>query len=138
MRYEAYYIIRPKSLLLNLLNSVELKALLGEPQLWTHKQGGRVAKIKYDEIAEAIKGLYIISVKSLLPQSYIEIVFGSLDNSTEAFDKWWELELFDGFDENVEDVVRDLNSEGWSSDLKGLNNGLVDFLLKGCKGESHP
>lgn len=108
MRYTAYYIIRSRPALVAKLAGTEyadLEALVG-PVLWTHEQGGRSTFTKQDHIV-AVKRLYVEYIRNVIPGPRAAIV-GDLLAYEGPFDKWWTLEVFDGYDNTVADAAREV------------------------------
>lgn len=130
MKYTAFYIIRPKKVLINRIMAwADSPIFLSEPVLWTKEQGGRSAWALEDHV-KAVKYFFLAYIKnSLLTNEIEKKLFGGFSVSTDFFDSWWELELFDGFDETVEDIVDELRSSGALKDLSHVENPVVTGLI---------
>ncbi len=127
MKYTAFYIIRPKKVLINRI--IGWADFLSEPVLWTKEQGGRSAWALEDHM-KAVKYFFLVYIKNSVLNNEIEKkIFGSFSISIDFFDSWWELELFDGFDETVEDIVDELRSSGALKDLSHVENPVVAGLI---------
>jgi hypothetical protein len=108
MRYTAYYIIRSRPELVAKLADTQyadLETLVG-PLLWTHEQGGRSTFTKQDHII-AVKRLYVEYIRNVVPGPEA-VGVGELLACEEPFDKWWTLEVFDGYHNTVADAAREV------------------------------
>lgn len=130
MRYTAYYVIRNRESLRKRIPKVpDLSEFLSEPVLWTKEQGGRDSWTSEDHM-KAVKYLFLAYMKNALSDKITERIFGNFSISTEFFDSWWDLELFDGFDETVEDVAEELRHSEALKDLAHVKNPLVRQLIE--------
>jgi hypothetical protein len=110
----ACYIIRGKPELKKALEGTEYAdvELIAGPQLWTNSEGGRTVHTKEDYIP-AVKRLFVAYVKHVILQPGDgEALFGHFDVEETTFDKWWNLEVFHGFDNSTADVARELEQVG--------------------------
>ncbi len=111
VRYTAFYIIKPAE---SLKKKVEYNSLHSDefpfaPLLWTNRQGGRSSWTSEDYVL-AMKCLFVAYLKyCTLPALEIRFLFGDLEISAEGFDAWWEMELYDGYDDNVDDLVQEIS-----------------------------
>jgi hypothetical protein len=121
MRYTAYYIIRSRPELVARLTGTQyadLETLVG-PLLWTNEQGGRTAFTKQDHIL-AVKRLYVEYIRNVVPGPEAAIV-GDLLACEGPFDKWWTLEVFDGYHNTVADAAREVEEVIGSDALAAIS-----------------
>lgn len=111
MKYEAYYLIKPRAeLIAKARNLGSLGEMLQEPVLWLNRQGGRTTRGPNDH-TPAIKKLFLLRVMQHARAEGIEDALG-LSVSIEAFDLWWTLEFFPGYDDYAADILQDLENAG--------------------------
>lgn len=121
MRYETFYVIRPTAALQEFLQNADpdVAAFLNRPLLWTKKEGGITAWTEEDYLAQT-KLLFLLDLwsdyvigagedKTL--KIVLEELLGAPPFDESRFDRWWNVERFDGVDENFEEAENNLNLE---------------------------
>ena len=63
----------------------------------------------------------------------LEKLLGQLKFNTEIFSKWWDIEVFDGIDENTDLILEDIiksEHKGILRELENTNNPLIKTMIK--------
>ena len=112
MRFTTSFIIRPKPELDLRLGITDPRSVssVQEPIHWTCGTSDRVAWTK-EEFIEGVKELFLSHLQTdfLTPAECERLQITSACCPSE-FDRYWNLEVFDGADERVEDVVASRNN----------------------------
>lgn len=112
MRYEAFYVIRPTSALLDRLikDEIKIQDLLSMPRILAKQQGGRSVWHLADHL-ESIKVVFLANlVAELANPAVVRELFGVLPIPVGVFDRWWTIEVVVEFD-RVEEVTARLGRE---------------------------
>ncbi len=116
MRFEAYYVVRPRPTLLARVAGVRDAVLLIDPVLWSRGEGGRTASGPA-EWTEDFKLTYLLGLQmdylGQAPeneqqrefQALLQDLLGPAPWGVEVFDRWWTVERFDGVNEDADEIV---------------------------------
>ena len=121
MKFEALYFIRPTLALRERLSSVEpdVAAFLSEARLWSKQEGGRTTWNDKDSEAQ-VKMLFLAKLWSeyvcgatgeKVLQECLQDLLGAPPFDEQVFDRWWQVERFEGVEESFEAVQRQLHLE---------------------------
>jgi hypothetical protein len=130
MKYEAYYVIKPKLELLDKLDGYENSEVLTEKVLWQGSEGGRTAWTESDYICR-VKLLFLLHIK--YEYSNIEeykIIMEHNPISIESFDKWWKIERY-VVEENIKNIemsIKELKGVSIQNTNKPVIDSWIDNL----------
>ena len=117
MRSPSYYIIRGKPQLKVALAHIdaELQHELMGPLLLENLEGGRTAHNARDYV-DAVKILFITYAKHVLLKEYDRHGIDD-DSADHVFDRYWDIERFDGVDYSTETMLSDLVAVSREGDI---------------------
>ena len=110
MKYEAYYLIRPKERLARRLSASpsDMADILLETRLWSCGEGGRTVW-GTEEYEAKVKLLFVANlVSEYSHDADFHQLFDDLTVSVEVFDTWWSLERYT-VDETCETIESQLS-----------------------------
>lgn len=131
MRYAAFYVIRPNEKLTARLAemSTDYVERLSGATLWKYEQGGRAAT-GLDDYLHTVKCLFVANLKfNVSTESEYGQLFGRFPTSSEEFDKWWDVEVFQGYDEDVREVASNFTKGSALDELREVGGAAVNRLL---------
>lgn len=115
MEHEAYYTIKPRRELLDLLPQLgSFGDFVVASFLWVNRQGGRTTLTK-DDCVLAIKQLFLLRVRHYARNEGNDF-FHEIGISEDEFDRWWTIDV-QGVDEYAVEVLAELREADQLSDL---------------------